>query len=152
MLIPENLSTRIFRWLLFAKSKSCQEYIIFPSFNKKICVSYFYGSVTLNIFNNLILAILFKDPRWNWNIWSIFLKREYFNIFNYNWFNIRNVSTETMALLENRSYSEFFWSVFSCIRTEYGETRSISPHSERMWENTEYGRFSRSMEGKKFFF
>ena len=27
-------------------------------------------------------------------------------------------------------YSEFFWSVFSCIRTEYGEIRSV-------WENTD---------------
>ena len=31
----------------------------------------------------------------------------------------------------------FFWSVFFCIRTEYGEIRSISPYSARMWENTE---------------
>ena len=29
----------------------------------------------------------------------------------------------------------FFWSVFSRIRTEYGETRSISPYSVRMREN-----------------
>ena len=31
----------------------------------------------------------------------------------------------------------FFWSVFSHIRTEYGETRIISPHSARMPENTD---------------
>ena len=31
----------------------------------------------------------------------------------------------------------FFWSVFSRIRTEYGEIRSISPCSVRMRENTE---------------
>ena len=31
----------------------------------------------------------------------------------------------------------FFWSVFSCIWTEYGEIRSISPYSVRMWENTD---------------
>ena len=39
-------------------------------------------------------------------------------------------------------YSEFFWSVFIRIRTEYGEILSISPYSVRMWENTdtfEYG-------------
>ena len=29
----------------------------------------------------------------------------------------------------------FFWSVFSRIRTEYGEMRSISPYSDRMREN-----------------
>ena len=46
-------------------------------------------------------------------------------------------------------YSEFFWSVFSRIRTEYGEILRISPYSVRMWENTdqknsEYGHFLRS--------
>ena len=30
-----------------------------------------------------------------------------------------------------------FWSVFSRIRTKYGEIRSISPYSVRMWENTD---------------
>ena len=40
-----------------------------------------------------------------------------------------------------------FWSVFSRIRTEYGEKRSISPFSVQMRENTdqktpEYGHFS----------
>ena len=29
----------------------------------------------------------------------------------------------------------FFWSVFSCIWTEYREIRSIFPYSVRMWEN-----------------
>ena len=46
-------------------------------------------------------------------------------------------------------YSEFFWSVFSRIRTEYGEIRSVSPYSVQMRENTDqknskYGYFSRS--------
>ena len=50
---------------------------------------------------------------------------------------------------------EFFWSAFSCIRTEYGEIHwiqrdtSISPYSVGMQENmdqknSEYGQFSRS--------
>ena len=33
-------------------------------------------------------------------------------------------------------YSEFFWSVFSLVRTEYKEIHSISPYSVRMLENT----------------
>ena len=42
------------------------------------------------------------------------------------------------ARLRKKSpYSEFFWSVFSCIRTEYGEIRSIFPYSVRMQENTD---------------
>ena len=47
-------------------------------------------------------------------------------------------------------YSELFWSVFSCIWTEYGEIRSISSYSVRMRENTdqnnsEYGHLWRSL-------
>ena len=45
----------------------------------------------------------------------------------------------------------FFWSVFSRIRTECGEIRSISPYSVRIRENTEqktsvFGHFSRSVK------
>ena len=48
-----------------------------------------------------------------------------------------------------KSYSELFWSLFSCIRTEYGEVFRISPYSIRMQANTDqnnswYGHFSRS--------
>ena len=44
-------------------------------------------------------------------------------------------------------YSELFWSVFSRIRTEYGEIQSVSPYLARMRENadqnnSEYGHFS----------
>ena len=47
------------------------------------------------------------------------------------------------------SYSELFWSVFSHIRTEYGEILRLSPYSIRMRKNaeqnnSEYGHFSRS--------
>ena len=31
----------------------------------------------------------------------------------------------------------FFWSVFSCIWTEYGDLRSNSPYSVWIWENTD---------------
>ena len=46
-------------------------------------------------------------------------------------------------------YSELLLSAFSCIRTEYGEIRSISPYSVRMRENanqhnSEYEHISRS--------
>ena len=54
------------------------------------------------------------------------------------------------TLRKNCPYSELFWSIFSCIWTEYdGEIRSISPYSVQMWENvdrnnSEYGHFPRS--------
>ena len=54
-----------------------------------------------------------------------------------------------IPLREKCPYSKFFWSVFSRIRTEYGEIRSISTYFVRMRENTdqnnfEYGHFLRS--------
>ena len=42
--------------------------------------------------------------------------------------------THFVKIIQIRS---FFWSVFSHIRTEYGEIRIISPHSARMPENTD---------------
>ena len=40
-------------------------------------------------------------------------------------------------LCEKYRYSELFWPVFSRIRTEYEEIRSISPYSVRMREDTD---------------
>ena len=34
-------------------------------------------------------------------------------------------------------YSELFWSVFSRIRTEYGDLLYKSPYSVQMWENAD---------------
>ena len=53
------------------------------------------------------------------------------------------------TLSEKCRYSEFFWSVFSRIRTEYEQILRISPYSIRIQENgdqkiSEYGHFSRS--------
>ena len=41
------------------------------------------------------------------------------------------------ALREKCPYSEFFWSVFSRIRTDYREIQNISPYSVQIWENTD---------------
>ena len=54
-----------------------------------------------------------------------------------------------IPLCEKCPYSEIFGSVFSHIRTEYGEIFRTSPYSVRMRENTdqknsEYRHFSRS--------
>ena len=38
-------------------------------------------------------------------------------------------------LRKNCPYSELFWPVFSCIRTEYGEIQSIYSHSVQIQEN-----------------
>ena len=60
-----------------------------------------------------------------------------------------------LALRIECPYLELFWSVFSCIRTEYGEIRSISLYSVPMRENTDqnnskYGHFLSSV-GSHFF-
>ena len=57
------------------------------------------------------------------------------------------------SLHETCLYSELFWSLFFCIRTEYGEILFISPYSVRMRENTgqnnsKYGHFLRSASGR----
>ena len=51
------------------------------------------------------------------------------------------------TLHEKGPYSDFFWSVFSCIRTEYGKILRISPYSVWIRENadqknSEYGHIS----------
>ena len=46
-----------------------------------------------------------------------------------------------MELREKCPNTEFFWSLFSHIRTEYGELLSISPYSVRMRENTDQKNF-----------
>ena len=59
------------------------------------------------------------------------------------------VTIPEIKLRKKRPYSEFFWSVFSRIQTEYGEILHISPCSVRRLENADqenskYGHFSRS--------
>ena len=63
--------------------------------------------------------------------------------------NIAQISVK-VPLQEKRPFSEFLWSVFPRIRTEYGEVLRTSPCSVRMrestdQENSEYGRFLRSV-------
>ena len=56
--------------------------------------------------------------------------------------------SSVMFLSQNKKcpYSEYFWSTFSRIWTEYGDLQSKSPNSVRMrenadQENSEYGHF-----------
>ena len=58
---------------------------------------------------------------------------------------------QTATLRKKCPYSELFWSVFSCIRTEYGEMLCISPHSFQIRKNkdlnnSEYGHFLRNVQ------
>ena len=48
------------------------------------------------------------------------------------WYELIVSSLLSEVLLEKCPNTDFFWSVFSCIRTEYGDLRSKFPHSARM--------------------
>ena len=50
-------------------------------------------------------------------------------------FRIESLQRAKVSVCEKCPYSEFFWSVFSSIRTEYREVLCISPYSVRMLEN-----------------
>ena len=64
-------------------------------------------------------------------------------------FSLNTLAQWLLSLREKCPYSGFFSSVFSRIRTEYGEILRISSYSVQMQEsmdqkNSEYGHFSRS--------
>ena len=54
----------------------------------------------------------------------------------------------SFSLVKSVQIQSFAWSVFSCVRTKYGDLRSKSPYSVRIQENTyqkkHFGHFSRS--------
>ena len=80
---------------------------------------------------------------------SIFIRNLHYTIFHMET-NVLQDFRICITPHKKCPYLEFFWSVFSQIRTEYGEIRSISPFSVRMRENTdqknsEYGHFLRSI-------
>ena len=52
-------------------------------------------------------------------------------------FSIYKVLRYSNHCVKSVKIRRFFWSVFSHTRTEYGEIRSISPHSIRIRENTQ---------------
>ena len=102
---------------------------------------------------------LFLKSTEKWNIGLIWVNAEKFlqldtistsknkelHCYNYDYFEVDKHTLRKKCL-----YSELFWSVFSRIRTEYGEIRSISPYSVQMLEttdqsNSEYGHFLRNV-------
>ena len=49
----------------------------------------------------------------------------------------REIPKEKYTLRESVQTRSFFWSVYSCIQTEYGDLNSKSPHSVRIQDNTD---------------
>ena len=50
---------------------------------------------------------------------------------------VTNISDKSYHCVKSTRIRSIFWSVFSCIQTEYGEILRISPYSVRMRENTD---------------
>ena len=84
-----------------------------------------------------------------------FLLLPYCPLQNFYLFLVRNFALQYLNLIKHHcvrsvQIRSLFWSVFSRIRTEYGEIRSIFPCSVQMLENADknnskYGHFLRSV-------
>ena len=79
----------------------------------------------------MLLSISYKK---DWN-----LKFYYYSA---NYLHSANCQTFTNTLREKCPDTEFFWSVFSCIRTEYGDLGS-KYRKIRTRKNSLFGHFSR---------
>ena len=64
-------------------------------------------------------------------------KSEAFEASYIYWYEFPFHMVQSATLRENCPYSEFLWSVFSRIRTEYGEILGVSSYSVQMLENTD---------------
>ena len=56
----------------------------------------------------------------------------------FNNFNVGRVTLPSLQCAKSIQIRIFFWSVFSCIRTEYGDLLSKSSHSVQIQENTDH--------------
>ena len=89
-----------------------------------------------------------KILRW-WRARDLFGTQISVTIGGLKYLNILKILWYKHTLSEKCPYSEFFWSVYSCIWIEYEEILCISPYW--LWikeytdqKNSEYGRFSRN--------
>ena len=61
---------------------------------------------------------------------------------------MESISSKVTHRVQTVQMRSFFWSVFSCIRTDYGDLRSKSPYSVQKQENADqkklFGHFSLS--------
>ena len=127
---------------------ACGSWEILGGFPSSLKFEYPWNKILINNQMNGLYERLFwfcklrawkKSYVWKW-----------FWICTYYWIYLQLLSLHKKCL-----YSEFFWSVFSRIRTEYVEILLMSPYSVRMRENTdhkisEYGHFSRSAYSYNF--
>ena len=60
--------------------------------------------------------------------WGLFLKQNRLTLHRYTGSNCNVTYYGKASLREKCPYSELFWSVFSCIRTEYGKIFRVLFH------------------------
>ena len=106
-----------------------------------ICFSIFFWCLLRSFFNRFYLNVNVCGVN---AVWSCFvsvkdLRDSYSSVLLEIIVSISEFDVEWVYLSLHKKclYLEFFWSVFSLNRSEYGEIQSISPYSVRMRENTE---------------
>ena len=104
-----------------------------------ICISKIYTYETRFSWQNLLVSQFY---------WELIFESQLFQFKQLIFLEVLSIkSNMSFTLREKCPYSEFFWSAFSRIWTEYGEIRSITSYSVQMRENTdpensEYEHFS----------
>ena len=90
----------------------------------------FYGQNcrSAHFFRYTISDILFLQSTVKGNLISSIINFAY---------KLSHEMTNDLHCVKSVQILSFFWSVFSCILTEYGDLRSTSPYSARIQENTE---------------
>ena len=102
---------------------------------QRVNVSHFCSFYSHHIFTKNNLPFCYPDIA-KFSFPSLFIKVMFFD--GYNLPIERLKDKNKYALREKCPYSEFFWSLFSRIQTEYGDIRSISRYSVWMRENTDH--------------
>ena len=98
--------------------------LYFKDHNKNKGIRLFFVILAILIFNVINIVI-------NINISYQFSCFSFLYLIGY----LISYKLKLTLLRKKCPYSELCWSLFSRIRNEYGEMRSIYPHSVRMWEN-----------------
>ena len=117
------------------------------------------GQANANAYQGLQGSNVTKVTTYNNNIFeknnnkqvlhNFFYQHICINAYQYSHF-IHTIFSCSLTLRKKCPYSEYVWSIFSRLRTENGEIRSISPYSVWMRENadqnnSEYVHFSSSL-------
>ena len=92
----------------------------------------------LNFLPSLDLKVYGEEINHANKLFEIYCKK-YSKLFRYKSFIKNNLKLTEIKphCVKTVQIRSIFWSVFSRIRTKYGEIRSISPYSVRMRENTD---------------